>query len=565
MLDLAITGGLVVDGTGAPPQRADVGVRDGRVVAIGELDESARATRDAEGLVVAPGFVDIHTHQDAQVFWDPACTPSPQFGCTSVIAGNCGFSIAPIDGADADFMMRMLARVEGIPLATLEVGVPWSWHTFAEYLDAVEAARPAVNMGVMVGHSAVRRSVLGADGDRAATADEIAAMQAIVDGAVAAGAMGFSSSWAPTHVDGSGEPVPSRFASSDEVIALAEVVGRYPGTQLEFIPTTQVFEAVHIDTMIGMSRAAGRPVNWNVLIPRSVGREATEAKLALGDTAVERGARVLALSYPDVIRARATFRGTLYDGFPGWARTMTLPDDEKLVALQDPDTRARLFAASQSEEAGLMRATLGDWGGVVLADTQTDRCFPFVGKTFAEIATAFGTTPFEALLDTVVADRLTTSIIPVPPGDDPESWAFRERTWHDPRVVLGASDAGAHVDMIWTYDWACAFLSRVRERDAMPIEAAVRRVSGELAELYGLVDRGHVTVGAHADLVLFDADEIGPGLPEWRDDLPGGAGRLTGAATGIESVFVNGTEIVQRGELTGAQPGRVLRSGVDTA
>jgi N-acyl-D-aspartate/D-glutamate deacylase len=187
-----------------------------------------------------------------------------------------------------------------------------------------------------------------------------------------------------------------------------------------------------------------------VLIPRAVGREATEAKLALGDTALERGARVFALSYPDVIRARATFRGTLYDGFPGWARVMTLPDDQKLVALQDPDTRARLFAASQSEEAGLMRATLGDWGGVVLADTQTDRYRPYVGTTFAEIATMFGTTPFEALLDAVVADQLATSIIPVPPGDDPESWAFRERTWHDPRVVLGASDAGAHVDMIWT-------------------------------------------------------------------------------------------------------------------
>jgi N-acyl-D-aspartate/D-glutamate deacylase len=482
-----------------------------------------------------------------------------------VIAGNCGFSIAPIDGADADFMMRMLARVEGMPLTTLEVGVPWTWHTFGEYLDAVEAARPAVNMGVMVGHSAVRRSVLGADGQRGATNDEIDAMRAIVDGAVAAGAMGFSSSWAPTHVDGTGEPVPSRFATSEEVIALAEVVGRYPGTQLEFIPTTQVFEAVHIDTMIGMSRAARRPVNWNVLIPRAVGREATEAKLAVADTAVERGARVLALSYPDVIRARATFRGTLYDGFPDWAHVMTRPDDEKLVAFQDPETRARLFAASQSEAAGLMRATLGDWGGVVLAETHTDRYQPYVGKTFAEIASAFGTTPFEALLDTVVADQLATSIIPVPPGDDPESWAFRERTWHDPRVVLGASDAGAHVDMIWTYDWACAFLARVRERDAMPIEAAVRRVSGELAALYGLVDRGTVAVGAYADLVLFDADAIGPGLPEWRDDLPGGAGRLTGAATGIESVFVNGTEIVHRGDLTGAQPGRVLRSGRDTA
>jgi N-acyl-D-aspartate/D-glutamate deacylase len=460
--------------------------------------------------------------------------------------------------------MRMLARVEGIPLSTLEAGVPWTWQTFGEYLDAVETARPAVNIGVMVGHSAVRRAVLGADGEREATGAEIDAMRAIVADSVGSGGMGFSSSWAPTHVDGSGTPVPSRYASAEEVIALAEVVGAYPGTQLEFIPTTQVFEAKHIDTMIDMSRAAGRPVNWNVLIPRAFGREATDAKLAVSDTAVARGARVLALSYPDVIRSRATFRGTLFDGLPGWAAVMTLPDDEKLSALADPDTRARLLAASQSEEAGLFRATIADWAGTTLAGTSTDRYRPFVGRPFGEIAGALGTTPFGALLDAVVSDRLGTAIIPVPPGDDPESWAFRERTWHDPRVVLGASDAGAHVDMIWTYDWACAFLARVRERNAMPLEAAVRRVSGELAELYGLVDRGHVIEGAHADLVMFDADAIGPGLPEWRDDLPGDAGRLTGAATGIEAVFVNGTEIVTRGALTGAQPGRVLRSGHDT-
>ena len=292
--------------------------------------------------------------------------------------------------------------------------------------------------------------------------------------------------------------MPSRFSSSDEVIALAEVVGRYPGTQLEFIPTTQVFEAVHVDTMIGMSRAAGRPVNWNVLIPRSVGREATEAKLAVSDTAVDARCGVCSRSrIPTSSGPGPRSAARCYDGLPGWAAAMTLPDDEKLVALADPDTRARLFAASQSEDAGLYAGHARRLGrhrprrhARPIATCRSS------GKTFAEIAAAIGTTPFEALLDAVVADRLATSIIPVPPGDDPESWAFRERTWHDPRVVLGASDAGAHVDMIWTYDWACAFLARVSERNAMPIEAAVRRVSGELAELYGLVDRGHVTVGA---------------------------------------------------------------------
>jgi len=417
---------------------------------------------------------------------------------------------------------------------------------------------------VMVGHSALRRAVLHDDGAREATGWEIETMRALLRDALVAGGMGFSSSWAPTHVDGAGQPVPSRFASSDEVIALAAACGDHPGTQLEFIPTTQAFEATHVDTMIGMSLAANRPLNWNTLIPRSVGRETTDAKIAASDTAAERGARVLALMYPDVIRARATFHGTLYDGLPGWAPVMTLPDDAKIAALADPEVRARLLAGARSDEAALMRATIADWDGTVLAGTTSVRHTPFVGQTFGAIGRALATSAFDALLDAAVADRLATAVVPVPPGDDPESWAFREQMWSDPRVLLGASDAGAHVDMIWSYDWACAFLARNRERGAMPIEAAIRRVSADPAGVYGLVDRGHISVGAHADLVLFDPDTIGPGLPEWHDDLPGGAGRLTGAATGIEAVFVNGIEIVRRGALTGAQPGRVLRSGTDT-
>ena len=559
-----IRNAVVADGSGGPARPGAVGVHDGRIVAVGEVDDRGRIEHDADGLVVAPGFVDVHTHQDAQVFWDPACTPSPQFGCTTVIAGNCGFSIAPLDGRDADYLMTMLSRVEGIPLATLEAAVPWSWRTFAEYLDAVAAAGPAVHMGFMVGHSALRRAVLHDDGDRPATAVEVDAMAALLGEALAAGGLGFSSSWAPTHVDGRGQPVPSRFASAEEVIRLAAVCGEHPGTQLEFVPTTQAFEPVHVDTMTEMSRQADRPLNWNTLVPRSIGRETTDAKLAASDAAAARGGRVLALMYPDVIRARATFRGTLYDGLPGWAEVMTLPDAAKLAALTDPEVRARLLAGSRSEEAGVMRGTIADWDGTALAATSTPRYAEFVGRTFGAIGAALGRSAFDALLDVAVADRLATAIIPVPPGDDPESWAFREQMWSDPRIVLGASDAGAHVDMIWSYDWACAFLARNRERGAMPLEAAIRRVSADPADLYGLVDRGRIAVGAHADLVLLDPDTVGPGLPEWRDDLPGGAGRLTGAATGIRSVFVAGVEIVHDGTLTGARPGGVLRSGTDT-
>jgi N-acyl-D-aspartate/D-glutamate deacylase len=566
MLDLRIRGGLLVDGSGTPGRPADVGVRDGRVVAL-DADaaaEPARSTVDADGLVVAPGFVDIHTHQDAQLFWDPACTPSPLYGCTTVVAGNCGFSIAPLAASEAEYVMRMLARVEGIPLATLEAGVPWSWTSFGDYLAAVEAVEPAVNAGFMVGHSAIRRAVMGAGAHGPASPDEIAAMRALLAESLASGGFGFSSSWAATHCDGDGAPVPSRAATSDELVALCEVVAGAPGTQVEFIPTNDAFGDEHVTTMARMSLAAHRPVNWNVLIPRGNEPAVTAGKLAASDAAAAMGARVMALSYPDVIRSRATFQGALFDRLPAWAPVMTLPLADKLRALADPDVRARLYAGSRSDGAGNFRDTAANWDAHVLAETSSERYQRFVGQSFAAIGAALGRSSFDALLDVVVADRLRTAFLPPAPADDEASWAIRERTWTDPRVVLGASDAGAHLDLIWTYDWACAFLARVRERRAMPIETAVRRLGRDQADLYGLPDRGRVEVGAAADLVLFDPDAVGPGTPVWRDDLPGGAGRLTGEPTGIAAVYVNGTAVVRDNALTGARPGRVLRSGRDT-
>jgi N-acyl-D-aspartate/D-glutamate deacylase len=566
MLDLRIRGGVLVDGSGGPARRADVGIRDGRVVAL-DADaaaEPARATVDADGLVVAPGFVDIHTHQDAQLFWDPACTPSPLYGCTTVVAGNCGFSIAPLEAAEAEYVMRMLARVEGIPLATLEAGVPWNWKSFGDYLAAVEAVEPAVNAGFMVGHSAIRRAVMGGAAHGPASPDQVAAMRALLAESLQAGGFGFSSSWAATHCDGAGAPVPSRAATSDELVALCEVVAGAPGTQVEFIPTNDAFGDEHVTTMARMSLAARRPVNWNVLIPRGNEPAVTAGKLAASDAAAAMGARVMALSYPDVIRSRATFQGALFDRLPEWAPVMTQPVDDKLRALADPDVRARLLAGSRSEGAGSFRDTAANWDAHVLAETATDRYRPFVGQSFAAIGAALGRSAFDALLDIVVADRLRTAFLPPAPADDEASWAIRERTWTDPRVVLGASDAGAHLDLIWTYDWACAFLARVRERRALPLETAVRRLGRDQADLYGLPDRGRIEVGAAADLVLFDAETVGPGGPVWRDDLPGGAGRLTGEPTGIAAVYVNGTAVVRDNALTGARPGRVLRSGRDT-
>src|SRR4030081_101390 len=265
MLDLIIRNGTVVDGTGTPGQQPAVGIKAGRIAAIGVVDDHATRTIDADGQIVAPGFVDIHTHYDAQAFWDPALTPSPLHGVTTIVGGNCGFSLACLAASEADYLMRMLARVEGMPLESLTAGVPWNWESFGEYLDLLDGTL-AVNAGFLVGHSALRRAVMGdAAVGHEATPEQVERMSALLADSLAAGGLGFSSSQALTHNDGDGNPVPPPAATPHEPIALARVVRDHPGTTLEFIPTVGPFSDEHVSLMAAMSAAANRPLNWNVL------------------------------------------------------------------------------------------------------------------------------------------------------------------------------------------------------------------------------------------------------------------------------------------------------------
>jgi hypothetical protein len=338
MIDLRIIGGTVLDGTGAPPRQADVAIDGGRVVAItepGGIEDTANRTFDAAGRHVAPGFVDVHTHYDAQVFWDPALTPSCFHGVTTVFAGNCGFTIAPYRAADGDYLLRLLARVEGIPVAALEAGVPWgSWSSTAEYLAAVEG-RMALNMGFLVGHSAMRRAVLGQDAStREATGAEVAAMAKLLAEGIEAGGLGFSTSGAPTHNDDRGNPVPSRAAGRDEFLALCRVVERYAGTTVEMVPGQGLFER-NVDLMAAMSAAANRPLNWNVLQVNTEDIDLVEARLAASATAAAAaGGRLVPLTLPDALRTRLSFEsGFLLDTLPGWREPMALPPAEKLAFL----------------------------------------------------------------------------------------------------------------------------------------------------------------------------------------------------------------------------------------
>ena len=572
MLDLKITGGTVIDGTGAAGVRADVGVLDGRIVAVGAVGDAAARTIDARDLVVAPGFIDLHTHYDAQAFWDSTLSPSPLHGVTTVMAGNCGFSIAPLTavdggpvrGDDADYLMRMLARVEGMPLESLQQGVPWNWGTSAEYFDRLDGTLMP-NAGFMVGHSALRRVVMhDAASEREATADEIEQMKGLLRKGLAAGGMGFTSTWSPSHNDHLGHPVPSRCSSREELIALCSVVSEFPGTQLEFIPAVGQFSDDTFRLMGAMSAAANRPLNWNLLQVYAQNWDLVQHQLAGFDIAAAEGGRVLALTLPDTFRLRLNFTsGFILDILHGWDALMALPVDEKLRQLRDPAMRAEWNRLAQSTD-GTQRA-IANWGGYWVLETFSDQWKPYEGRIIGDIARELGREAWDVLCDIVIADELRTVIANQDRGQDDATWARRVEVWRDHRAIVGASDAGAHLDMIDSFAYSTTLLARaVRERDLLSMEEAVHYLTGAPAELYGLHERGRIAPGLCADLQVFDPTTVGPGPVSMRFDLPGGAGRVYGEAVGVHHVLVNGVPCVEHGELLSARPGRLLRSGTDT-
>jgi N-acyl-D-aspartate/D-glutamate deacylase len=568
MIDLLLRGGTVMDGTGAPGRVADVAVQDGRIVGVGPSAgaEPARRAVDASGLIVAPGFVDVHTHYDAQLAWDPAATPSPLHGVTTVIGGNCGFGLAPAGPDHSDYLMRLMARVEGMPLAALEAGLSWKWDTFASWMDTLDG-QIGVNAGFLAGHSAIRRAVLGsAAGEGPASAEAVAAMVGLLHEALAAGALGFSTSQAPPHFDGAGRPVPSRSADRSELLALAAAVGEHPGTSLEFIlpGCLNGFTEDEIDFMAAWSLAAGRPANWNVLGVSALNPAGHEHQLAASTRAAERGATIVALTLPHSMGIRLSFlSGAPLVGLPGWGPIFELPVSERLVAFADPEVRRRLAGGAVSPDAGMLRH-LAVWDRLEITETFAPENAGCAGRSVGSVATERGLEPFDALLDVVIADGLRTGLRPAIPPPSAEDWKLRASVWLDPRTVVGGSDAGAHLDMMCGAIYSTSMLESVREHHTVGWEEAVRQLTDVPARLYGLRDRGRVAPGYHADLVVFDPSRVAPGPERTVDDLPAGAARLYADAVGIEQVLVGGVTIALDGRLTGATPGTLLRSGRDT-
>jgi N-acyl-D-aspartate/D-glutamate deacylase len=586
MLDLIIRGATIVDGTGSPGRPGDVGVQDGRIVSVVHADvggsgdgaagdssgapgitADAHEVLDAAGLVVCPGFVDPHTHYDAQLFWDPLATPSNLHGVTSIVAGNCGFTLAPLHAEDADYLRRMMAKVEGMPLAALEQGVDWRWETFGEYLDRLDG-RIGVNAGFMVGHCALRRYVMGADAvGHEATPEQVAEMTRLLHEAIGAGGLGFSTTLASSHSDGDGQPVASRHAGRSEILALCAAVGEHDGTFLEgaFEGGLDTFSDDEIELVAAMSAAAGRSINWNVLTVDSAAPGRVPRQLTAGDRAAELGGRVVALTMPVLVPMNMSF-GTFCALWlmPGWGEVMRLTTAEKKATLADPDVRRTLVEASHSDAAGVFRRLAG-WDRYVIGDTYSAANDGLTGRVVGDIAAERGQEPFDTLVEVVAADDFRTVLWPMPTDNDDESWRMRQEVWRDPRVMLGGSDAGAHLDRMCGSSYTTRLLADcLRGRRLATLERAVQMLTQAPAELFGLVGRGTIAVGNHADLVVFDPRTVGAENARLVEDLPGGTARLSAGSEGVVRVYVAGVATVEDGKATGATPGRILRSGTDT-
>ncbi len=546
--DVVIRGGTLMDGTGAPGRLADVAISGGRIAAIGER-LTGRRVLDASGQVVSPGFIDIHTHYDAQVFWDPWLTPSSYHGVTTVVAGNCGFSIAPIQAPEVPLLARTLQHVEDMSFDTLAAGVPWAeFETFPEYLDAVERRGVALNYGCYVGHTAVRLYVMGEDAyERAATARELESMQNAVRDAMAAGAIGFASSASPTHNGDQGRPVPSRVADLDELRALLLPL-RDAGRGVVALLPGGVFKHPQV---FALQQEIGRPFTWTALLTVK-GYPYHERVIAEHDEARRQGIEV----WPQVSCRPLAFQMNLAEPFtlnmrPSFAKLMGCPVEDRKTAYRDPAWRAAAWDDLSSHF---------NWPALSVAESASRP--DLIGRAVLDVATEWDCTPLDAILDISLADGLQTRFCSVLANDDPEAIA-----WLLPRdnVLFGLADSGAHVSQLCDACFATDLLGTwVRDREVMPLERAVHKLTGEPAAVYSLADRGTLEVGQAADVCVFDPATVAPGPLRRLHDFPADGERLTAdAPTGVTHVLVNGVPIRLNGQPAAegldARPGRMLR------
>ena len=550
--DLIIRGGRIVDGSGMPGFRGDIGVRGGRIAAIGKITGEARRVLDADGLVVSPGIIDNHCHYDAQVIWDPLCTYSCYHGATTVIIGNCGLALAPAHEHDQQALAGLLSRVEAIPKEAVEAGVVWSWETIPQYLDTLDR-RLGVNVASFIGHSAVRRYVMGeAASEREADEDELIAMQAIVREGMEAGSVGISFERNMRHFDWQGRVAPSSLASDQERFALAGVLDEVGYGTIQMGGDPQMG--------IRLAKAGGRPVIYSGITQNAAAPDQWRVQLDEAEELGQEGLQAFLLHNPMPTILHYTLKTMQhFDALPTWRTVMMLPLEERKQAFRDPETRAKLhFEAVETPYSGDGGEFTRRWDLQFVFRTSLAKNRHLQGKSVAEVAQEQGRDVLDAFLDLALEEDLETVFERRERNSDPEAMAAMLAS---PRVILGFSDGGAHMVFRTDYSYPTYVLGHwVREQGALSLEEAVRKLTFVSASVFGITDRGLLRPGYAADIMVFDPDTIGPLEPEDADDLPGGASRRKQLATGIEWVVVNGEVLIERGEHSGAYPGQVVRS-----
>jgi N-acyl-D-aspartate/D-glutamate deacylase len=558
-LDLLIKGGTVVDGTGTAARTADVAIDSGRVVEIGRVDTSdARETIDADGLLVTPGFVDIHTHYDAQLHWDPTASPASWHGVTSLMIGNCGFTLAPSKPPDLEWLMLMLSRVEGMSADALSAGVTFKGGTLADFLAGLDG-RLGVNVGANVGHCAVRRMVMGDDAsERTATDDEIARMRTLVREAFDEGAIGFTSSQLELHVAHDGRGVPSNYAAPDELVALASVLADVGRGCIEFIPRTFLngYDDDDRSLVRDLARVSGRPVHLNTLTLLPHAPEGWSRSLEFVQAANADGLDVHPMFAANRQGAHFALDSTfLFDEMPSFRDTLVLPEPQRSERLRDPGLREQM-RKEIADPTG--RSFVFVWQVVSVETVASPEHVHYIGRTVSDIAEEQGTDPLDTFLDLSLADDLHTQfVLAAPPS--PKRRAVIEALIRSPLVMPGSSDGGAHLLSFCGADYTTRLLSEW-VGDVLTIEEAVARLTSIPASSYGLIDRGTLRAGAPADVLVIDRDQLGaPESPRYVRDFPANSGRYVVDARGYRNVIVNGHVLLRDGVDTGARAGLVLR------
>ena len=560
--DIRIIGGTIVDGTGAPGYRGDVGIKDGRITALDKATGTAAATIEADEMIVCPGFVDIHTHYDAQVMWDPMLTFSPWHGVTTCVMGNCGFGLAPTRPEHRDIIMLTLEKVEAMSYDALVEGIgDWPFVSFPEYMDVVGRLPKSINVGALIGHTPVRLYVMGNGAmERAATDREIEQMRSLVLEGIEAGAVGFSTSSSPVHVGYKGNPVPSRFADFEEIRALAGALGEIGRGVIQIT----VGRKPWFDEFAQLARETGRNVTWTAILTGMEGPNGHREHLRRSIEIFESGAPVFPQVACRPLQTEFQFKSPFSFERTPFFRDVSAADFEgKKRIYRDPEFRRAYRAAMDpdSEIGGEVAPLRRSFQRIVIAgcDTRPE----LVERPLLEAARELGVNPVDLALDLALETELEARFR-MPLFNDDEDAV--EELLQDPHTVIGLSDAGAHASQMYDACYATHLLGHwVRERQALTIEYAVWMLTGRTAEVFDITDRGRLALGRPADVVVFDPQTVAAGPPERVHDLPANADRLISRAVGIDAVIVNGVLIRRNNEdvvdPTGPLPGKLLRGG----